>query len=217
MQRRARRPFVALLALVAAGVFMVVAAPAASAHDSLVSSSPSDGTTVATVPDRIVLTMNEAPVSVGTEVVVRGPGGDVQQGAAQVVKNTVEQALAEGSPAGRYEVVWRVTSRDGHPVSGTFTFTADAPATPASGSAMPTSSGQQSLTTTSGPGTTNGTAAGQGTSSTSGPTSGVSTGGSGQTGTSWAVWLVVALLALAGVGAATARRRRSQEEGAAGQ
>jgi copper resistance protein C len=211
-----RRPVVALLALLATATLVLVAAPAASAHDSLVSSSPSDGQTVPAVPDHIVLTMNEAPVSVGTRVVVQGPDGEVQQGSPKLVKNSVEQALVAGSPAGRYTVVWRVTSRDGHPVSGTFSFTASAAGTATSGSVTPTSSGSESMTTTPSPGTTSATTAGQGASPVSGPTSGASTGGSGQTGTSWALWLAIAILAVAGVGATTVRRRRGQAERASG-
>jgi copper resistance protein C len=197
-----------VVALLAAAALVLVGAPAASAHDSLVSSSPSDGQTVATVPDRIVLTMNEAPVSVGTRVVVRGPDGEVQQGSPRVVKNTVQQTVAAGSPAGRYTVVWRVTSGDGHPVSGTFTFTADAAGTVASGSATTTPNAQGSTTTVPGAQATPTTAADQPGTPVAGPTSSTSTGESGQSGTFWALWLVVALVVMAGVGATVVRRRR---------
>jgi copper resistance protein C len=40
----------------------------------------------------------------------------------------VTQDLQPGSPAGAYTVDWRVTSADGHPISGSFTFTAEAAA-----------------------------------------------------------------------------------------
>jgi hypothetical protein len=36
----------------------------------------------------------------------------------------VSEHLQPGSPAGQYTVAWRVTSADGHPVSGRFSFTA---------------------------------------------------------------------------------------------
>ena len=203
-----RRPVVALLALLAAAALVLVPAPVASAHDSLVSSSPSDGQTVATMPDHIVLTMNKKPVSVGTRVVVRGPDGEVQQGAPRIVKNTVEQDVAAGSPDGRYTVVWRVTSADGHPVSGTFTFTAKAGGTTTAGPATSTPS---TAVTTPDPGPTTATTAGQAITPAAGPTS-TSTGGSDQGGTSWAVWLAVAVLVIAGVAAAAVRRRRWQGE-----
>jgi hypothetical protein len=34
---------------------------------------------------------------------------------------------AAGAPAGRYTVDWRVTSADGHPITGSLAFTAQAP------------------------------------------------------------------------------------------
>jgi hypothetical protein len=46
----------------------------------------------------------------------------------RAVDNTVTQSLEPGAPAGTYTVLWRVTSVDGHPVSGRFTFTAIAAA-----------------------------------------------------------------------------------------
>jgi hypothetical protein len=42
------------------------------------------------------------------------------------VDNTVVQDLPGSSPAGRYTVLWRVTSADGHPVSGQISFTSRA-------------------------------------------------------------------------------------------
>jgi methionine-rich copper-binding protein CopC len=193
----------AVLASVAAIALVLLVAPTASAHDSLVSSSPADGQTVATMPDSIVLTMNEAAVAVGTRVVVSGPHGEVQQGRPRLSKNLVEQALEPSAPAGRYTVTWRVTSADGHPVSGTFSFTARA-------SAAPTSSGPTSPTSVTTSASAPTTASGQTDIQTSGPTSGISTGESGQSGTSWAVWLVLALLVLAGAGATAVRLGRGR-------
>jgi copper resistance protein C len=75
---------------------------------------------------------------------VTGPGGNIVDGAPKVVDNQLRQALQPGSEAGAYTVLWRVTSADGHPISGRFTFTATAgsaaPAPAASGEATaPTS------------------------------------------------------------------------------
>ncbi len=114
-------------------------APAASAHDVLVKTSPADGSTVPRVPDKVVLTFDQPALAVGTELKITGPSGDVQQGKPVLVDNTVSQAIAPGSPAGDYTVLWRVTSDDGHPVSGTFTFTAaHGSGTTASGPPTPT-------------------------------------------------------------------------------
>ena len=51
-----------------------------------------------------------------------GPAGPVSDGQPQLVDAEVRQPVRAG-PAGRYTVLWRVTSADGHPVSGTFAFT----------------------------------------------------------------------------------------------
>jgi methionine-rich copper-binding protein CopC len=115
-----------LLVLLGSAVTLVVAAGPASAHDALSGSSPADGSAVATVPATVVLTFDEPAIAMGTRVVVRGPAGEVQQGNPVLVDDTVSQSLQGGAPAGPYTVEWRVTSADGHPVSGSFTFTARA-------------------------------------------------------------------------------------------
>jgi hypothetical protein len=62
----------------------------------------------------------------GAQVVITGPSGPVQTGSPIVVDNSARQPLAADAPAGNYEVAWRVTSADGHPITGTFRFTAEA-------------------------------------------------------------------------------------------
>ena len=52
----------------------------------------------------------------GTELVVTGPSGQVQQGPARLVDNTVAEDLEPGASAGTCTVLWRVTSIDGHRV-----------------------------------------------------------------------------------------------------
>ena len=84
------------------------------------------------------------PIAFGSQVVVKDETGSNQSdGPVVVVDNHVSQAVKADAPAGRYTVVWRVMSRDSHPMEGTFTFTAgsrrgtgqsgtaDVPATPA--------------------------------------------------------------------------------------
>lgn len=103
----------------------VLTATSAAAHDRLESTNPADGTTVEFAPDDVVLTMSSTPLALGTQVEVTGPDGAVvSTGDAQIVDDTVTQALDEARPAGSYSVAWRVTSSDGHPISGTFAFTA---------------------------------------------------------------------------------------------
>lgn len=142
---------VAILGLLTAGP--------ASAHDALVSTDPADGATVATAPDAVTLTFAEPALAIGTTLRVTGPGGDVQSGAPRLVDDIVTQSLAAGIPAGIYRIAWRVTSADGHPVSGQLSFTASAanpraPSSSPSSSPPPTASavaGSTSATTGSGP------------------------------------------------------------------
>ncbi len=112
---------------------MVLGAAPALAHNTLISTDPADGSTVEVAPSRVTLTFDEPAQALGTEMVVLGPDGStVSTGDAELVDSTVSQALVPDLPAGMYTVQWRVTSADGHPLSGALTFTAtDATGSPA--------------------------------------------------------------------------------------
>lgn len=113
----------ALLAVLA--VLAVAGAPSAQAHNTLRSSDPADGATVPFAPDHVTLTFDEDAVAIGTQVVVTSPDGTVvSEGDAVLDAGTVTQAVTGDRPAGTYTVTWRVTSADGHPVSGELTFVA---------------------------------------------------------------------------------------------
>jgi methionine-rich copper-binding protein CopC len=108
-------------ALLALG--LLVAAPAAAfAHDVLERTNPADGTTVTKLPDAVVLTFSETPLALGAQVVVTGPSGPVSSGTPTISGRDVKQAIAPTAPAGDYTVSYRITSDDGHPVTGTFSF-----------------------------------------------------------------------------------------------
>jgi copper resistance protein C len=68
----------------------------------------------------------KSAMAMGAQVVITGPSGPVQTGSPIVVDNSAWQPLAADAPPGNYEVAWRVTSGDGHPITGTFRFTAEA-------------------------------------------------------------------------------------------
>lgn len=127
-----------LLAALGAGLALSLSAVPAHAHDELRSSTPADGDSLAQPPTQVVLTFEEPPVELGTQVVVTGPNGAVSSGSPRVEGDTVVQPLQPDAPAGRYTVEWRVTSDDGHPVSGSFGFTAQAAAGGSSPSAAAT-------------------------------------------------------------------------------
>ena len=124
---------------------LVIGASPAWAHNVLKSSNPTDGERVARTPSSVVLTFDEPAIALGTKLVVTGPEGPAQIGTPRLVDKTVTQDLQPGAPAGAYTVDWRVTSADGHPISGSFTFTAKAAGVP---STAPSFAPQQSTAPT---------------------------------------------------------------------
>lgn len=119
MRRILRVPVVAAMA-----IFMALAgATAASAHNVLESTSPTDGSSVATAPHVVKLTFDKPSESIGTTIQVKGPDGAVSVAKPTLVNTSVSAKVGGKLPAGKYTVNWRVTSADGHPVSGTFSFT----------------------------------------------------------------------------------------------
>lgn len=174
-----------LLCLVGAGLVLLVSVAPASAHDVLSGSTPADGQTVARTPASVVLSFEEPAVAMGTQVVVTGPSGPVQQGAPRLVDTTVTQDLGPGSPAGHYTVEWRVTSADGHPVSGTFSFTSTG-----AGTGDPTSRATPQPTASSTPASSGATDSAAGTGSNRFP--------------GW-LWIVAGIALIATAGAAGRR------------
>lgn len=120
-------------------VLLLTAAPA-SAHASLTGSDPADRSTVTTAPERVVLTLDEGVSPSFAAVTVVGADGS-QWARSQPVVTGRDVAVDVGGlgPAGTYTVAYRVTSADGHPVSGTVSFTTTAPGggAPAAAAASP--------------------------------------------------------------------------------
>lgn len=118
-----RNHLVRLLALLVAtcGLAVMTTAPA-SAHDSIVSSDPADGTELTASPAQITLTFSDEIQAVGGQVLlVDSAGSQVAAGPPSVDGTTA--ALAVPTLAnGAYSVTWRVVSSDGHPIDGTFGF-----------------------------------------------------------------------------------------------
>jgi len=132
-----------LLAAAVLGLGLLAgAAPAASAHDILVATDPANGSVLEASPSQIRLTFTD-PVLEGTaQVRVDGRSGVAPIAPVTVSGSTVTVPLTAALPSGGYTVLWRVTSQDGHPVSGTFTFTVGgSPGTAAAATAAPVASG----------------------------------------------------------------------------
>jgi len=118
-----------LLAVLAGLALAVTAAAApAAAHDSLLSSDPADGAHLAEPPGAVVLEFSGEILELNPALELSHAQVPVELGEAQVSGRTVtwEVLDPQGLPAGEYGVVWAVTSEDGHPIDGTFSFEVDA-------------------------------------------------------------------------------------------
>jgi methionine-rich copper-binding protein CopC len=114
-----------LIAILVASLFtLVVSTSVAAAHAKLESMTPTDGSSMAAPPTKVILTFNEPVGSNGTQVQVQAPSGtNVANGSAEVVDNTVTQPVGAMIEAGKYTVEARVVSADGHPITITGSFT----------------------------------------------------------------------------------------------
>ena len=125
------RAFVAIMALT---LMLFGSATAALAHDSVTGTSPSDGATVQSMPEKIEISMSNTPAVVGSEVqVLDASGTNWATGGVDVLDKVATQHVSPGAPAGDYTVKWRLVSADSHPLEGEFGFTATAAATAAAG------------------------------------------------------------------------------------
>ncbi|MGI5194302.1 copper resistance CopC family protein [Streptomyces sp. CA-288835] len=129
--RRAVRTAARTLVAPAALAVLAITVPQAAAHTELDTASPGAGATLAGLPPRVTLSFSDAMAQKYSKLAVTGPdGAPAAEGGPQVEGRTVSIPLDTSSPAGRYTVGYRVVSADGHPVSGSYTFTvkeADSP------------------------------------------------------------------------------------------
>src|SRR5690606_23714159 len=100
----------------------------AAAHSGAVGSVPEDGARIDTGPERVVVTFNEELQPGFPSLTLVGPDGNLwSDGEPTVDGRSVSVAARELGPAGEYTIAFRVTSADGHVVSGTRTFTLTTP------------------------------------------------------------------------------------------
>lgn len=118
------RPLAVALVVVAA--VLGLAAPA-DAHASLVRTDPAEGAVLAAAPERIRFTFSEAVAAVPDSVQVFDAAGEPVEATAAVRDAQLEATLTEEVGEGTLVVVWRVLSEDGHPVSGSLSFSVGAP------------------------------------------------------------------------------------------
>ncbi|MFL2924583.1 MAG: copper resistance protein CopC [Actinomycetes bacterium] len=116
------------LAATAAMVFLlsVLMAPTGSAHADLQVSTPEDGESLEVAPEEIRLTFSEELFEELVEISILDAAGDLYSTIG------VEQTPPPGTgvifpwppqaPPGEYSIAYRVVSADGHPVTGTVSF-----------------------------------------------------------------------------------------------
>lgn len=132
--RAPRRLARALVALVAAWTVLVGLPGLASAHDGLIGIEPGDGSMLDAPPTQVVLTFSapQLALGAGTAVSVTDAAGvEWAEGDPTVQGEVVTQALRPGQSPGPHTVLWRSVASDGHPITGSTTYTVEAPASPA--------------------------------------------------------------------------------------
>ncbi|MER2135132.1 MAG: copper resistance CopC family protein [Arthrobacter sp.] len=125
--RQARtRASVLAAVLFAAFAAVLFLAPPAHAHDELVSSNPADGAVLEAAPSEIELVFSSELMDLGNQVIVEdSAGNNVAESEPVLTRETLVQAVP-ALEAGDYKVNWRAVSSDGHPITGTFSFTVNA-------------------------------------------------------------------------------------------
>ncbi|SEM86153.1 copper resistance protein CopC [Cryobacterium sp. TMT1-3] len=116
------------------------AAPAASAHDSVLATVPSNTEHVDLAPATVSMRFTDDIMQLGAiMLVVDSAGTDWAQGEPALDGPTASVAVDPALPDGGYQVRWRVVSADGHPISGTFDFSvgSGASAAPTTDAATP--------------------------------------------------------------------------------
>ena len=101
----------------------LLATPAA-AHDALVASDPPDGAVLEVAPESIVLEFTGNILDLNPQMQVTDAAGEtLEVGEAQIDGMFVTWELLDELAGGQYDVVWVVTSSDGHPIDGEFSLT----------------------------------------------------------------------------------------------
>lgn len=113
-----------LAALVFAGGGAALAtAPAAAAHDELVSTLPASGERLEAAPAELELTFSSALMDLGNQIqVLDAEGRNWAESAPVLNRETLVQPLPADMPTGEYSVRWRAVSSDGHPITGSYEF-----------------------------------------------------------------------------------------------
>ncbi|MDF2993541.1 MAG: copper resistance protein CopC [Microbacterium sp.] len=115
---------IALAVAVALALALALAhATGARAHEVLIASSPRAGAVLDSGPSDITLTFSGPLLEGGAAVAVSDSDSRDWVAESPVVEDLTATVELDGPlPDGEYDVLWRVVSSDGHPISGAFTF-----------------------------------------------------------------------------------------------
>lgn len=119
-----------LVSMVASVLAFAMPAPPAAAHTDLVGSDPAADSALREAPDQVTLRFNEPMEPRLAKVALTTPGRDAAElpvtgGSEPSI--LVADIPGEGTAGGAWEIAYRVTSADGHPVQGTLSFTVRPP------------------------------------------------------------------------------------------
>ncbi|MFI8803631.1 copper resistance protein CopC [Micromonospora chalcea] len=134
---RTRTVSALLAALFTAALLLVPATPAA-AHNSLQEATPARDARLTTAPTQVTLRFLQRLNPAFTTITLRDSTDRQVPASAPAVDGatgtvTIEEPLANGT----YTVAYRVVSRDGHPVQGSYRFTVADPAAPPAAAPSP--------------------------------------------------------------------------------
>lgn len=116
-------------------ISLVLFPTGATAHTNVVETNPADGAVLDTLPAEATVTLGETPKK--TDFVLETPDGTVHKLRPQVADTTITAELPSTGPRGEYALSYRVVSADGHPVTGSATFTVTTGPAPAATASAP--------------------------------------------------------------------------------
>ncbi|RBQ09500.1 copper resistance protein CopC [Micromonospora sp. LHW51205] len=128
----------ALLAALFTTALLLVPATPAAAHNSLQEATPARDARLTTAPTQVTLRFLQRLNPAFTTITLRDSTDRQVPASAPAVDGatgtvTIEEPLANGT----YTVAYRVVSRDGHPVQGSYRFTVADPAAPPAATPSP--------------------------------------------------------------------------------
>ena len=120
-----RATAMALSAVAVAVLTLVTSVAPASAHAQLLISNPAISATLTKVPSAVTLVFDDDLIDLegGNQIVVLNAAKKhVEQGTTKLVGATLSVGVKPGLPTGKYQVLYKVISNDGHPVTSTYFF-----------------------------------------------------------------------------------------------